>query len=309
MAYWRLRDSVLSESATVARLQEEYYEETVRTALRLNDLESILNHLAQAGIEPLLFKGWASARLYPNVILRPFTDIDLFVRPAQRADAEKIIKQNPLRQLAVDLHTQTEDETHATRRAGRSLDALYADSELVTLNNTPVRILSAEDHLHLLALHCLRHGAWRPLWLCDIAVMLESLPPDLNWRKCLGDGPEADYVACAIGLAHTLLDARIDGTPVAERARNLPRWLAPAVLRQWENPDPRLHFPPPAVRDAWKQPRLWGEAIRGRWIDPLEATMLVNGTMDETPRVVYQCRYLFQKGTAFARRSLQDDSS
>ena len=43
-----------------------------------------------------------------------------------------------------------------------------------------------EDQLRQLCLHLLRHGACRPLWLCDVAVMLESLPGDFDWDRCLG---------------------------------------------------------------------------------------------------------------------------
>ncbi len=302
LAYWRLRKTELAGAPALERLQEEYYADAVRTALRMDDVQVLTTALKRAGIEPLLFKGWAVARLYPNPTLRPFSDIDVFVRPKELKDAQAVVKRTTLRQLTVDLHTQTEDETHATRHVGRGLDALFEDSQVVMLNDTPTRVLSPEDHLHLLALHCLRHGAWRPLWLADVAVALETRDVHFDWDVCLGAGRERDYIACAIGLAHALLGAKIEGTPVEERAKRLPRWLVPTVLRQWENPDPRRHFPPPMMRGLWKNPHLLAEAVRGRWIDPLEATMLMNGTFDETPRVVYQWRWFMKKGTAFLAR-------
>jgi hypothetical protein len=302
LAYWRLRKTQLANSNIAQTLQEEYYQNAVRTALRADDIQVVVTALEQAGIEPLLFKGWASARLYSNPALRPFTDIDVFVRPENLETAQQVVGNLQLRQLTVDLHTETEDETHATRVGARGLEELYARSERVALNDARVRVLAQEDHLHLLAMHCLRHGAWQPLWLCDIAVSVETLPQEFDWDRCLGRGREADYIACAIGLAHELLDARIQGTPVEERAENLPKWLAATVLQQWENPDPRRHYAPSPIRYVWKNPQLLAEAVRGRWIDPLEATMLLNGPFDDTPRTVYQWRWFMKKGTSFLLR-------
>jgi hypothetical protein len=50
----------------------------------------------------------------------------------------------------------------------------------VELNGAKIRILGAEDHLRLLCLHLLKHGAWRPLWLCDVAAALESRPSSFD---------------------------------------------------------------------------------------------------------------------------------
>jgi arylsulfatase len=70
--------------------------------------------------------------------------------------------------------------------------------------------------------------------LCDVAVAFESRPEDLDWDLVLGsDQRRADWVACTIGLAHQLLGATIDGTPVAARSARLPKWLVPSVLAGW----------------------------------------------------------------------------
>lgn len=57
---------------------------------------------------------------------------------------------------------------------------------MIKLGETSIRVPAAEDHFRLVAIHLLSHGAWRPLWLCDIAAMLEDLPQDFNWGRCLG---------------------------------------------------------------------------------------------------------------------------
>ena len=105
---------------------------------------------------------------------------------------------------------------------------------LVTFGGIDVQVLGPEDHLRVLCLHQLKHGAPSPLWLCDVAVALETRPPVFDWDRVLGpDRRQADWVACAIGLAHQFLEVPIDDTPVASRAQRLPGWLAPSVLQQW----------------------------------------------------------------------------
>ena len=78
-----------------------------------------------------------------------------------------------------------------------------------------------------------------------------------------------------------------------------PAWFLPAILREWSSLDTATHYPSDPIRLVWKQPRRLARAIRGRWINPLEATMLLDGAIDSVPRVWYQARYLLQKGRGF----------
>jgi len=118
--------------------------------------------LRQAAVEPLLVKGWAAAALYPDLGLRPFGDIDLLIRPRELETARTALRVEATRDCLVDLHLRFSE------LKGRSIDDLFARSRLVALERGQVRVLAAEDHLALLAIHLLKHGAWRPLWLCDV---------------------------------------------------------------------------------------------------------------------------------------------
>src|SRR5262249_5230360 len=158
------------------------------------------------GIEPLLFKGWAIARLYPEPGLRASGDIDLCVRPEEYAAALAALRDVPEAAGRLDIH-----RGFSPRHLGfsllndRTLDALYEREEWVSLGDTRVRILSPEEHLRFLCLHLLGHGGWRALWLCDVAVALESRPSTFDWDRCLsGDRRRSDWVACTLGLAHRL---------------------------------------------------------------------------------------------------------
>ena len=184
--------------------------------------------LRSAGVEPLLVKGWAIARLYPEHGLRPYGDIDLCVRPEQHTSAMAVLSAPEAERAVVDLHEGL-PQLHRP-----SLDDVYERSRLVPLSDVDVRVLGPEDHLRYMCIHLLQHGAHRALWLCDIAVVLESLPEGFDWEYLLqGDRRPADWVASTVCLAHELLGARLDGIPVAERTRRLPKWLLPSVLKQW----------------------------------------------------------------------------
>jgi hypothetical protein len=231
-------------------------------------------------VEPLLAKGWAAARLYPEPGLRPYGDIDLCVRPEDYAAAQDVLLRAGGHGTLVELHPGS------SWLDDRSLDDLYARSQLFPIGALgEVRILGAEDHLRLLCVHMLSHGACRPIWLCDIAAALESRPPEFDWDWCLyGNRRRSDWVACAVGLAHQLLGARMDDTPVAERARRLPRWLAPTVLRKWG----QRHRLRVSMTAYLRRPFAALQELPHHWANGIEATVNVGGPFNEWPRLPFQ---------------------
>ncbi len=66
---------------------------------------------------------------------------------------------------------------------------VIAQSRLVDLDGVLVRIPSDEHHLRILCLHLLYHGAWRPLWLCDIGASIEQIDAEFDWDVFLGADP------------------------------------------------------------------------------------------------------------------------
>lgn len=303
LAYWRLRHVPAFAAFAQETLRAEYIKNGLRTASWLYHLPLLVNALRDAGIEPILFKGWAIARHYPELALRPMGDVDVFVPAAQIERARAVVIEKHTDAFSVDLHTETQDAQHASHVTGRTLYELYARSEMATLGSTQVRVLSPEDHLHLLCLHFLRHGGWRPLWLCDIAVAIETRPLEFDWARALGDGRTADWMACVLGAAQQLLGAKIEDTPCAARANQLPRWFIPAILREWDDPDPARHFPPDPMQRVWHNPRKLVRALRGRWRNPVEASAMSDAPFDETPRAWYQAQDWLRQGANFVTRS------
>lgn len=295
--------------SSALRLRTTYQENAAHGTRLLYHIGRIFSALDAEKIEPILFKGWAVARLYPDWVLRPLGDIDLFVPPDSEMRTQQVLASLNLEGIPVDLHTQVADTRHATQLVHQSLDDLYARSRVVDLSGISVRVLSPEDHLHLLSMHFMRHGGWRALWLCDIAVALETRPADFDWELCLDKGQVADWIACALVAAHELVGAQLDQTPSLVRERRLPGWFIPSILAEWSNTDSARHYPPEPIRKVWKEPRRLLRALRARWVNPLEATMLMNGAMSGTPRAWYQSRFLLQKSLAFLARSARSGTT
>jgi hypothetical protein len=175
--------------------------------------------------------------------------------------------------------------------ADRSIEELFYRSQLVVCADQQIRILSPEDHFALLAVHLLKHGAWRPLWLCDLALLLES-SGNFDWNLCLGKDPgRENWILTAAGLAETLLNASIGEKGIAARAERVPIWLKRQVLKQWETPfagmqAPFSHRAP--ISFYLRRPRgLWADLAR-RWPNPIVATISVKGTFGARRRKRYE---------------------
>jgi hypothetical protein len=283
----------LRSTPAADQLHQAYRLDSLQSALHQRDLERAIPLLRGYGVEPVLVKGWAIAKLYPEPGMRPYGDFDLCVLPDQYRQAVAALKDPGVRGINVDLHVGF----------GKFYDRQPADtfgrSKLVRLGDIDVRVLSDEDHLRFLCMHLLRHGAVRPLWLCDIAVMLEAQADDFDWDRCLsGSRRQADWVACALGLAYELLGAETGNTPVECRAKKLPRWMVPTVLEEWAIP---YHMPGQIasyLRQPLKQFRWLLKELPEHWPNPIEATVTVRGPFNDLPRLPFQVGHLFSRAAA-----------
>jgi hypothetical protein len=283
LAWRRLcRSDVRASSANALQLEQAYRLHTLQAARHERDIEQVLKLLRGAGIEPVLVKGWAIARLYAEPGLRPYGDIDLCVHPEQYDDAKAALSLEESAKYDVDLH-------HGFIKLDeRGWDELYARSRLFKLNEVEVRTPGPEDHLRILCFHFLREGAWRPLWLCDIAVALEDRPERFDWELFLGaNRKRLDWYACAIVLAHRLLGACVEGVPASLMEKRLPGWFVPTVLREWERPSMRLRYRSPMAM-ARHAPVEALKNLRYHWPNAIEGTIGVKGPFNELPRLPFQ---------------------
>jgi Uncharacterised nucleotidyltransferase len=286
LAWWRLRNSAHQDTPAERSLRQAYRRHAIDAEIHRRRAAELLTRLSAAGVEPLLVKGPAIAQLYPEAALRPYADLDLIIRHDQISAAASCLAASPIPRHAVDLHD-----------GPASLDTLDFDeldsrAVSVTVGELTVRVPAPEDHLRILAVHALRHGMVRPLWLCDLAVAVESRPADFAWRRCLGpDRRRAEWVVTAIALAHQLLGADLTGTPIAAGTRVVPEWLSRAVLRAWGRATGDLSERPPAFRaliGSLGDRRRFCEEWVLRWDKPIQATIELAGPLNGMPRFPFQ---------------------
>jgi Uncharacterised nucleotidyltransferase len=251
-------------------------------------LSRVLEVLANRGIEPVVLKGWAVARDYPDPAGRTYCDIDLAVPPEQAERAQAVLASLDLPAGLVDLHIGIADLPR------RDWSAAFARTKRVPCGNTSARVLCPEDQIRLLTNHFVRHSCRRALGLCDLAVLLEAAGQDLDWELCLGGSHGLKrWILAVAGLAERLLGAQLPDA-IAERPGTQPaKWLENMVLWQWGGGDVEepwwsgggvrglksrvayRRFWNPAV---WSQrlglppvrflPMLWAAALCGRAIQP-----------------------------------------
>jgi len=317
LLWWRIRDDELAKSDAGEQLRQVYRIHRLEASLHVARLKRVFQLFREAGIEPVLVKGWNVARLYPEPGLRHYFDLDLCVSHDCYAEANCLVASLGQDSLYVDLHDEL-DHLDVMK-----WDEFFSRSQLVRVDDTEVRVPCAEDHLRILCVHWLRHGAWRPAGLCDIAAALESRPVDFDWERCLGADPvRADWVTCAIGLARELLRAEIgdqgsdlntrsadNSVRLSARCERLPCWLVSAVLRKWERSvSPNYHVPLSALLGDDGARREFSENFLGRLDQPVRATVALRGRFNNWPRLPYQLGEFFLHGAEKCRKSWRNGS-
>jgi hypothetical protein len=293
LAWRKIRHSALRDSPVAQQLEQAYRFYSLEAALRERSLKQVIPLLRSYGVEPLLVKGWATARHYTEPGLRQYCDLDLCVLPDHFTAARAALESMKGEAGSVDLHLGFD------KFYDRQTEDIFARSRLASLDDVQVRVLCAEDDLRFLCLHLLRHGAVRPLWLCDIAVLLETQAADFDWDLCLGrSSQQADWVACAVGLAHQLLGADVEATPIARRAGKLPRWLLPAVLKEWGTPFQSLGQVAIYLRRPANVLSGLIKELTHHWPNPIEATVTLKGPFNELPRLPFQVGHVFSRAAA-----------
>ena len=286
LTWWRVRKTSLRSTPSASELLQIYKYNTLISAVRETEIANAFIKFREQGIEPLLIKGWSAAQPYPEPGLRPYGDIDLVVRSHDMEKAEAVRQSFGDKKFSIDL-----DHSEITTLDYRGINAFFDKSTLVPLNGTPIRVLSPEDHLRVIAIHTLKHGVWRPLWLCDIAAAVENRPSDFDWEYCLGrDSRQRRWILSALKIANELLGADINDTP-AMTIKSLPWWLKPTILKEWAEPysakqEYNRHQAP--MVSYLSKPAGIIRDLKNRWPNPIAATIDLGGQINGLPRLPFQ---------------------
>ncbi len=295
LVWWRVRASALMDETSTRPFHEAFRLHSLQAALHAKNLEHVLGHFNAAGLEPIVFKGWALARLYARPGLRPYGDVDLLVDAEDEARARAVLSSLP-----TELRHFVDLDMRVLRRflPDRRFTELLERSSMETLGSARFRVPAAEDHLRLVCLHQLDHGGWRPLWLCDVAAFIESLPEGFLWELCLAGNPHlSEAVVALIGLASDLLGARPPpGTPHT----SVPAWFRRGTLRAWGG---GFQAPPESLlalhRLGWRRA---AAAVRARWPDPFTSTLHLRAPLYGIPRPALQLAECARRAALFLGR-------
>ena len=289
LGWWRLKRSIGSDapSPTSDGLLEAFRLHSLQSALHARSIRAVIPALRAAGLEPLLVKGWSVARKYPHPALRPYGDIDLCMADVDLA--ARVLAADDLRKYNVDLHHGGEHLIDVP------FDEVISQSQLVELDGVSIRIPSDEHHLRILCLHLLHHGAWRPLWLCDIGAALDAASDTFDWDVFLGRDPvRAGWMKYTLRLAESLLGADLTRAPKSVRTATLPPWFERSVLREWTRSH-RWTSARPIGETIAKRPWAAPLEIVRRWPDPIRSSVFYGAPFDRGWRAPYQLRYALSR--------------
>lgn len=265
-------------------LNAEILEETEKFNLiqfKVNEhrIGQIWKFFEVGGFEPILIKGWVTARTYPKPYQRQFVDIDLVFKTSQFESAKKYYD-NQSFGISIDFHKEVR------HLDSLSFEQLFENSELVECGGTSIRILCEEDHLRLICVHWLNDGGEYKDKLWDIYHAMQNRKADFDWAKCLSVVNEKRrfWIICAIGLCQKYLGLDLTDTPINDAEQNLPKWLIKTIEKEWASEvrlKPLDHFYP-------TNKELWIQIKKRLPPNPIQATIETDGYFDRYPRFFYQ---------------------
>ncbi len=209
LLYWNLRDWRDAVPPDVlARLKVHYLRNLARNSQLSREIEPFLQAVTGSGLKVVLTKGLRLAlTVYPDIALRPFWDVDFFVRPADWRAVKTILhgqsfEETPEPETGARLAAGDPDRAYSPyfRRGGLVLEFHFSVLGLhspfgpdpmealtaapIPICGTEVPVLSPEAELCYLCLHAQQHSYQRLVWLVDIAELASK--PGLDWGGVLG---------------------------------------------------------------------------------------------------------------------------
>lgn len=207
----------------------------VRNLFLHHELGTILQSLQESGIPALALKGIVLAySAYPDISLRPMSDLDVLVPPGRREEAVRILQTldykygesgldvnrdhllrlDPNQELALPLRLRTSTvlvEVHSQLECCEPLfpvlvEEFWSRSIFVDLNGLRVQTLCPEDFLFHVCMHLSRHHRFEKglLPLVDLKLLLESRL-DWDWSGIVERSLRCGYTPW---MFHTLEAAR-----------------------------------------------------------------------------------------------------
>jgi hypothetical protein len=190
----------------LARLRASWMTAECQQLLAGKQLRDIVGAFGGAGIQTIVLNGPALATAYyPDPALRPFIDLDLLVRRADRQRAldtlfergythetpGRSLEHVPAAYLApprnsgllpIDLHWECVGQSTAGRAAEQAADEIWSRAVTAPAWGDAARTLASEDLLiYLAANFAIHHTLTGALWQLDLALVLRRHRGTLDW--------------------------------------------------------------------------------------------------------------------------------
>jgi len=245
--------------ATCAVLEDARRAHVVGAMSRLHELVRIARAFDAAGIRYVFIKGIAlSIQLYGDPVARGGRDIDVLVERQRTSDTEAILRDlgyvppihaGPVRPDE-DTPPKESGWVHGERRILVELhdrlcenpallpwdfEALWAERETVTIAGMAVPAMTRRRLPVYLAVHGIRHGWQRLMWLADLAVLLDS---DAAWDQALATAAKEGLsgMMLHVGWAlHHWLTRPVPAAVLARGARRIDVRLLNRLVAQFHD--------------------------------------------------------------------------
>jgi hypothetical protein len=222
----------LAPSGVQADLCQAYYATSARNLLIYRELSRILTALRVSLSPPLtviFLKGAALAgTVYPNIALRPMSDVDLLIRVLDLPRAQEILlargyalypdrarefdrsfgrAKTFTRQtsfMSVDLHWRLLEWPRG-QQAALLTEWLWNSAMERKVADIPALVLSPEAQILHLTSHLAKHRWGRLLWFYDIAQVVRCYENELDWDLILVKAREFEILkALQVTLTRTV---------------------------------------------------------------------------------------------------------
>lgn len=246
LCYARFR-AVMSAAAphsTAEALRPDYLRNALRNRVLTDELGRLLEAFRAEGIETIVLKGAALSHLvYPDLVLREMADMDVLIKPADVAAADRLLRhlgytpasslpERPAGELStpgylsatlyvgptlipIHLHWHLLNSTVPLHSYSGMvpMEHLWALARPTTLAGQATHILAPHHFLIHLCEHALRasHSLSRLSHLCDIAWFVHR-ELDLDWSALITESRAWGldrFVFVCLGLARSTLQAPV----------------------------------------------------------------------------------------------------
>lgn len=209
LLYWNLSRTCPGEVPEAVRdqLARDFAAGEALNRSLATELLHLLDLLARYEIPALPYKGPVLAeRLYGNLALRQFSDLDLLVHPQEWMRARDLLLAQgyrpgiPMSREAEAAHLRVHRQYRCLSADGRvrvelhwglsplyfpfpyDFDQLSSACRPVPFSGRMVPDLPPEELLVILCLHATKHCWGRLNWICDIAALIGAYP-ELDWQR------------------------------------------------------------------------------------------------------------------------------